>query len=176
MKIIIKYIKKLTVYKKYGNIRENEIVFDAYSGIGTIGLIAATKGAKHVTAVENVKEAVEDAIYNAKSNGISNYEAVCGDATEFLIDAAKEHKNIDLLFMDPPRKGSTPEFIEAVKKISPSRIVYVSCNPSTLARDCAQFVDKYNIMSIQPVDLFPHTSHVECITLLSRKEDKNTKK
>lgn len=153
----------------YANITENDVVFDAYSGIGTIGLIAATKGAKHVTAVENVKEAVEDAIYNAKANNIANYEAVCDDATEYLVKAAKEGKKIDLLFMDPPRKGSTTEFINAVKEIAPNRIVYVSCNPSTLARDCAQFIDKYDVIKIQPVDLFPHTSHVECITLLSKR-------
>ncbi len=153
----------------FASIDPNEVVFDAYSGIGTIGLIAATKGAKNVTAVEVVSEAVRDAEYNAKSNNIENYTAICGDATEYLVEQAKLGVKFDTIFMDPPRKGSTPEFINAVKTTKPNKIVYVSCNPSTLARDCALLVGMYEIKKVQPVDLFPQTPHVECITLLCRK-------
>ena len=154
---------------EYASITPNDVVFDAYSGIGTIGMIAAKKGAKKVVAVEVVEDAVHDALCNAKANGINNFTEICGDATEFLVKQAKLGTEFDVIFMDPPRKGSTEEFINSVKLIKPNKIVYVSCNPSTLARDCALFADTYVVSKVQPVDLFPQTSHVETVVLLTLK-------
>ncbi len=155
---------------EYASITPNDVVFDAYSGIGTIGMIAARRGAKNVIAVEVVEDAVHDAVCNAKANGIDNFIEICGDATEYLVEQAKSGAKFDTIFMDPPRKGSTLEFINSVKLIKPNKVVYVSCNPSTLARDCALFADSYVATKVQPVDLFPQTPHVETIVLLEIKK------
>ena len=143
-----------------------EVVLDAYSGIGTIGLSAA-KNAKQVIGVEIVHDAVLDAEENAKLNSISNFVGIEMDATEY-IEQRKEP--IDVLFMDPPRSGSTERFLDAVKRLKPKRIVYVSCGPSSLARDVARLADLYEIESIQPMDMFPRTAHVETVAALSRKD------
>lgn len=154
---------------EFADLKPTDVVFDAYSGIGTIGLIAS-KHVKEVISVELVPEAVLDAKENAKRNGISNFNEYEGDATEFIKRLAKENKHIDVLFMDPPRKGSTPEFIEAVKKLESDRVVYISCGPSSLARDLKLFDSEYKIKSVQPTDLFPRTVHVETIALLCLKK------
>lgn len=152
----------------FASLKKNDIVFDAYSGIGTIGLVAS-KYVKRVISVELVPEAVKDAKENAKRNNIDNFEEFEGDATEFIQRLAKNNEHIDVLFMDPPRKGSTPEFIEAVKRLKPERVVYISCGPSSLARDLKLLCTDYEIVGVQPVDLFARTVHVETVVLLVRK-------
>ncbi len=153
---------------EYASLKEDDVVLDAYSGIGTIGLVAS-KYVKKVYSVEIVPEAVSDALENMRINNITNFEERLDDATLFIERMAREDKHLDVLFMDPPRKGSTPKFLEAVKKLSPSRIVYISCGPSSLARDLKDLVSDYEIKKVQPVDMFPRTTHVETVVLLSRK-------
>lgn len=154
---------------EYASLNGEETVVDAYCGVGTIGMIAA-KSAGHVVGVESNPQAVRDAVSNAKLNNMQNIRFVCADATDFLCDAAANGEHCDVLLMDPPRAGSTPQFIDAAAKLAPDRIVYVSCNPETLARDLLLFVKKgYAVKKIQPVDMFPHTDHVETVVLLVRK-------
>lgn len=152
----------------FAKLTPNDVVLDAYSGIGTIGLTCA-KDVKKVIAVEVVPDAVRDAIENAKRNKIDNFSAYLDDAPKFMVKLVKENKDVDVLFVDPPRKGCEERFLSAAKKLSPRTIVYVSCNPSTLARDAAYLSDKYELKVVQPVDLFPMTFHVETIALLTRK-------
>lgn len=146
---------------------KNDVVLDAYCGIGTIGLIAA-KHVKHVIGVEIVKQAIIDAKNNAKLNNIDNASFVCEDASKFIVDLAKVNEKMDVVFLDPPRKGLDTPLINSLLKLEPRKIVYVSCNPSTLARDLAIFKDKYEIKEVQPVDMFPHTYHVETVVCLER--------
>ncbi len=151
------------------DINSNDLVLDAYCGIGTIGLIASKK-AKNVVGVEIVKEAVIDAINNAKNNNINNAYFYEGDAGKFIIDQFKEGVKFDVVIMDPPRKGSDEAFLSTLIKTKPNRIVYISCDPATLARDLKYLSGVYNIVSVTPVDMFPHTFHVETIVLLCLKE------
>ena len=148
---------------------KEDIVFDAYSGIGTIGMCAA-KHSKQVIAVEIVKEAVMDARRNAKFNKVDNISFYCDDASSFMANMANKNQSVDVLFMDPPRKGSDKRCLDAVCKLSPDRIVYVSCDPSTLARDVAYLSKKYKLETVQPVDMFPHTTHVETVASLELKQ------
>ena len=145
-------------------------MIDAYCGTGTIGLIAA-KNAKKVIGVELNKDAVKDARINAKENGITNAEIYAGDAGRFMVDMASKNQKADVVFMDPPRAGSDTAFLSCALTLAPRRIVYVSCNPETLARDL-NFLTKrgYRAEKIQPVDMFPHTDHVETVVLLSKGE------
>ena len=152
------------------DIQKDDVVFDAYSGTGAIGLFAAKAGAKNVIAVEVVKEAVEDSLLNAKNNSLRNYSAEVGDATEYIERMAKCGQSVDILFMDPPRKGSTERFLEAALKLSPKKIVYVSCYPATLARDLKKLTEQYEIQTVQPVDMFPRTPHTENVCLLTLKK------
>ena len=148
----------------------NETVIDAYSGVGTIGLIAAAK-AKQVISVELNRDAVRDACTNAAVNGIRNVSFYCADATQFLSEMAQAGAKADLVILDPPRAGSTPKFIASVCRLSPEKILYISCNPETLARDLLQFLKKgYRIRLIQPYDMFPFTEHVESVVLMARAE------
>ena len=143
-----------------------EVVLDAYCGIGTIGLTAADH-AKQVVGVEVNREAVHDAIGNAKHNGVKNARFFAADATRWIGEAAAA----DVIFMDPPREGSTPQFIESVARMAPKRVVYVSCNPVTLARDLELLTRKgYKVESSTPVDMFPHSEHIETVVLLSKGE------
>ncbi|MBR6315350.1 MAG: 23S rRNA (uracil(1939)-C(5))-methyltransferase RlmD [Clostridia bacterium] len=146
-----------------------ETVLDAYCGIGTIGLVAA-KGAKRVIGVELNADAVRDAKQNAKLNGADNARFFCADAGQFMTEAAKAGDKVDVVFMDPPRAGSDLPFLKSVAALAPNRIVYISCNPETQARDLA-FLCKngYTVKMMQPVDMFPHTNHVECVVLLSQR-------
>ena len=148
-----------------------EVVFDAYSGIGTIGMVAS-RHCKSVIAVEIVKEAVIDARSNAKKNGIENVSFYCDDASSFMVRMAEKKQKVDVVFLDPPRKGSDARCLDAICKLSPSRVVYVSCDPSTLARDVAYLNKKYSLESVQPVDMFPHTPHVETVAMLRLKDSK----
>ena len=147
-----------------------ETVVDAYCGIGTIGLCAAPH-AGQVIGVERNPAAVKDAAANARHNKLSNAKFVCDDATEWMAAAADEGLHPDVVFLDPPRAGSTPECITAVAKMAPRRVVYVSCDPETLARDVAIFARHgYKAKGFTPVDLFPQTCHVETVVLLSHKK------
>ena len=149
----------------FAKLSKNDELLDAYAGVCTIGLLAAPH-VKKVTSVEVVKSAVINGINNAKLNGINNIEIIEADCTHFI---NKKLPHFDVLIMDPPRKGSTPEFLEAVKRIKPSRIVYVSCDPSTLARDLQILSDIYSIDEVQPVDMFPRSFHIETVVSLTKK-------
>lgn len=149
-----------------------ELVVDAYCGIGTIGIIAS-KAAGKVIGVELNQGAVRDAVNNAKMNGIDNIRFYCNDAGRFLVNMAEQGENADVVIMDPPRSGSTEEFMDAVGKLGAGKVVYVSCNPETLARD-VRYMKKlgYRAVEAWPVDMFPETDHVETIVLLSKLDSK----
>ncbi len=145
-----------------------ERVLDAYCGTGTIGMIAS-RDAKEVTGVELNRDAVRDAITNAKTNQVKNICFVCQDATEYICKAAEKKENFDVVLMDPPRAGSTKEFVDAVISLAPERVVYVSCNPQTLARDLKWFRRGYKVEKMRPYDMFPLTDHCEVVCSLVRK-------
>lgn len=148
----------------------NETVLDAYCGIGTIGLIAS-KHAGKVIGVELNQDAVRDAVQNAKKNGITNAQFFCNDAGRFMSHMAARGESADVVFMDPPRSGSTEEFIDAVALMQPKRVVYISCGPDTLARDLKIFAKHgYRAKEAWPVDLFGWTGHVETVVGLHRKD------
>lgn len=148
----------------------NETVLDAYCGIGTIGLIAS-KHAGKVIGVELNQDAVRDAVQNAKKNGITNAQFFCNDAGRFMSHMAARGESADVVFMDPPRSGSTEEFIDAVALMQPKRVVYISCGPDTLARDLKVFAKHgYRAKEAWPVDLFGWTGHVETVALLTKKD------
>ena len=153
---------------EFAELTGKETVIDAYCGIGTIGMVAAKK-AGQVLGVEVNRDAVRDARENAKLNRVKNIRFVCADAGDFMVDMANAGEHCDVLFMDPPRAGSDTAFLSCALTLAPRRIVYVSCNPETLARDL-NFLTKrgYRAEKIQPVDMFPHTDHVETVCLLSR--------
>lgn len=147
-----------------------ERVIDAYCGIGTIGIIASKK-AGEVIGVELNKDAVKDAIYNAKRNQVKNIRFYANDAGKFMVGMALSGEKADVVFMDPPRAGSTEEFMSSVITLNPKRVVYVSCNPETQARDLKYMVKHgYKVEEAWPFDLFPWTEHVESVVLLSRTE------
>ncbi len=150
---------------------KNDLIIDTYCGIGTIGLIAS-KHVNRVLGVEIVKEAIVDAKNNANINDIKNATFVCDDAARFMVDLSIANETVDVIFLDPPRKGLDTSLIESVLKLKPRKVVYISCNPSTLARDLAYLKELYNITEVQPVDMFPHTYHVETIVLLCLKDAK----
>lgn len=160
---------------EYAGLGRKETVIDAYCGIGTIGLVAA-KRAKNVIGVELNPDAVRDARINAKENKITNERFYQGDAGEFMENMAENGEHADVVFMDPPRTGSDKKFMTSVIKLNPSRIVYISCGPETLARDL-EYLTKhgYDVRKIQPVDMFSFTDHCENICLLTKKFEKQTK-
>jgi len=147
-----------------------ETIFDLYCGIGTIGICALNK-ANYLYGIETVPQAIEDAKENARINNIKNAEFIVGNVEDKLPKLIKE-KNIkpDVVFIDPPRKGCDKIAIETLLKIGAKKIVYISCNPATLARDLVKLKEKYEIKEVQPVDMFPFTSHVEVVSLLSIKK------
>ena len=152
------------------DLKQDDVVIDAYSGIGTIGLSVA-KHVKAVRGMEVIEPAVEDANANAKLNGITNAEYVVGKAEEVMPRWAKEGLKTDVIFVDPPRKGLTPEFIDAAVETNPKKIVYISCNPATMVRDLQLFKEQgYDFDEIDPVDMFPQTPHVEAVAVLERTE------
>lgn len=154
---------------EFAGLSGKERVVDAYSGIGTIGLVAA-KQAKEVICVELNKDAVRDAVTNAKRNDVRNVSFYQIDAGEFLVEMASQGEKVDVVFMDPPRSGSDEAFLSSVVTMAPKRVVYISCNPKTQARDLKYLVKKgYEVKKIQPVDMFPFTEHVETVCLLSKK-------
>lgn len=154
----------------FAELTGNERVIDAYCGIGTIGIIAAKK-AKEVIAVEVNKDAVFDAKNNAKRNGTDNIKFYCDDAGKFMTKMADEGESADVVLMDPPRAGSDEAFLSSVVTLNPKKVVYISCNPETQARDLKYLTQHgYKVRKIQPVDMFPHTGHIEVACLLTRKD------
>ena len=153
----------------YAGLTGKETVIDAYCGIGTIGLIAAKKASK-VIGVELNKDAVKDARINAKENKITNAAFYQGDAGRFMVEMAAKGEKADVVFMDPPRAGSDERFLSSVVKLSPKKVIYISCNPETLARDLKYLTKHhYKVEKIQPVDMFPFCDHCETVCSLSRK-------
>ena len=160
------------IYNKaleYADFKGDERIIDAYCGTGTIGLLAS-KNVKSVLGVEINKDAVKDAKENAKLNGIENIKFFTADAGKFMVDLANSNEKVDAVIMDPARAGSDIPFLSSLVKLSPEKVVYVSCNPETLARDL-MYLSKngYKVRKIQPVDMFPHTDHVECVVLLHKR-------
>ncbi len=145
-------------------LEKTDNILDAYSGTGTIGL-CASKYVNKVTLVELVKDAYIDGLKNKEINNIENAEFINRDCTKYLVEN-KDNVKFDVIFMDPPRKGSTKEFLDALINIRPKKVVYISCNPVTLARDLKYLLNDYEVKKVIPVDMFPHTSHVETIVLL----------
>ena len=154
---------------KMAEISKEDTVFDLYCGIGTISIFMA-KYAKKVYGVEIVEDAIKDAKENAKLNNVTNTEFFAGDA-EIVLDELINQKKVipDIVMFDPPRKGLAKNSINDILSIKPKKIVYISCNPATLVRDLAEFESLYEVKSIVPVDMFPFTSHVECVALLGLK-------
>ena len=147
-----------------------ETVLDAYCGIGTIGITASDR-AKQIVGVELNRDAVKDAIGNAKLNGLKNCWFTAGDAGEYMQRMVQDGHRPDVVFLDPPRAGSDERFLRSLLKAAPERVVYVSCDPETLARDLKVLTaGGYQVRRIQPVDMFPWTEHVECVVKLSRQE------
>lgn len=154
----------------YAGLTGKEKVIDAYCGTGTIGLIAASQ-AKEVIGVELNRDAVKDAIINAKRNHIQNEQFYNADAGKFMVELAEQNEKVDVVFMDPPRSGSDEAFLSSVVKLAPKKVVYVSCNPETLARDLKYLTRHgYQAVECQPCDMFPFTKHVETVVLLSKGE------
>ena len=152
----------------FAGLTGKETVMDAYCGIGTIGL-AASSHAGTVIGVELNKDAVRDARINARENKTTNAKFFQGDAGEFMVQMAQKGEKADVVFMDPPRAGSTETFMGALVKLEPKRVVYVSCEPETLARDLAYLTRYgYQVKKIQPVDMFPFTEKLENVVLLSK--------
>ena len=153
---------------EYANLGENDTVFDIYCGIGTISLFLAQK-AKKVYGIEIVEDAIKDAKRNAKINNKDNVEFYVGKAEEVVPKMYKEGKRANVVVVDPPRKGCDEKVLDTIVSMEPDRVVYVSCNPSTLARDLAYLNERgYKCHEIQPVDMFPHSVHVENVAWLSR--------
>ena len=156
---------------EYAGLTGRETVLDLYCGAGTIGLSMAGK-AKKIIGVEIVPEAIENARQNAADNQIENAEFLCGDAAQAAQELSRRGERPDIVILDPPRKGCAPELIETVANFRPQRIVYVSCDPATLARDLKRFAELgYPPIEATPVDMFPATSHVECAVKMERKEN-----
>lgn len=156
------------IAKEYANLQGTETVFDLYSGIGTISIFIADN-AKKVYGVEVVEQAVFDAKENAEINEIRNVEFIQGGAEVIVPEMYKEGKKADVVFVDPPRKGCDEKLLETIKEMKAQKVVYISCNPATLARDLKYLTDNgYEIKKVQPVDMFPQTSHVENVVLLEK--------
>lgn len=154
---------------EYANLKGNEVVFDIYCGIGTISLFLA-KEAKEVHGVEIVKAAIEDAKVNAKINNINNAKFYAGKGEGVVPRLYKEGLYADIVVVDPPRRGCEESVLETIVNMAPEKIIYVSCSPATLARDLAYLVEGgYKVVEVQPVDMFPQTVHVECVTLIEKK-------
>ena len=148
------------------NLDKNDILFDLYCGIGTIG-ISASKYVNKVYGIEIVPQAIEDAKENAKINDVKNIEFICGDVEVAFDELINKEKIVpSAIIVDPPRKGLDNKTVENIAKIQPAKLVYISCNPATMVRDLAKLEDIYNIKTIQPVDMFPWTNGVESITIL----------
>lgn len=161
--------KLYKVTRNFAGLNGNEIVYDLYTGTGTIANFIAGK-AKKVIGIEYVPEAIEDAQVNSSINGITNTHFYAGDMKKVLSgELLEKHGQPDVIITDPPRAGMDPQVIETILNAAPEKIVYVSCNPATQARDLQLMDNHYKVMAIQPVDMFPHTHHVENVVLLKQK-------
>ena len=166
-------VNPLQTLKLYSQIRElasfqgYETIIDAYSGVGTIGMFLSND-VREVVCVENNKQAVSAAILNAKINQIKNITFICDDATHYLKKLSQTSARIDAIIMDPPRSGSTVEFLKAIIHFKPSKIIYVSCNPETLVRDLKELKTAYQISKVVCVDMFCWTNHVETVVLMQK--------
>ncbi|HQE55522.1 23S rRNA (uracil(1939)-C(5))-methyltransferase RlmD [Tenuifilum sp.] len=157
------------VARSFAQLSGSELVYDLYTGTGTIANFVA-RNAKKVVGIEYVPEAIDDARINSKLNGIANTIFFAGDIKDLLSDKfMDEHGKPDVVILDPPRAGIHPDVAKALVAVQPVRIVYVSCNPATQARDIALMSDIYKVSRIQPVDMFPHTHHVENVVLLEKR-------
>ena len=168
----VNYEQMLKMYQKaldYAQIDKNDIVYDLYCGIGTISLLLAKK-AKYVYGIEVVEQSIKSAKENAKENCIENIEFICGKVENQIKELTKKSKTPDIIVLDPARKGCEPSVLNTILSVSPKKIVYISCNPSTLARDLKILIDscKYSLQEVTPFDLFCHSTHIENVVLLSR--------
>ena len=154
---------------EYAELKENDTVFDIYCGIGSISLFLAQKATK-VYGIEIVEDAIKDAKINARLNNLNNVEFYVGKAEEVVPKMYSEGKTANVVVVDPPRKGCDEKVLDTIVSMKPDRVVYVSCNPSTLARDLAYLDERgYKCVEIQPVDMFPHTMHIECVAKIVKK-------
>ena len=155
---------------EFADFNGTEEIIDAYCGTGTIGLIASSK-VKSVIGVEINKDAVKDAKENAALNNVKNISFFAADAGKFMTELAESGRKIDAVIMDPARAGADIPFLSSLVKLSPQKVIYVSCNPETLARDLMYLTKNgYKVRKIQPVDMFPHTEHIETVVLLTKKD------
>lgn len=158
-----------SVVRDFANLTGNELVYDLYTGTGTIANFVS-RYAKRVIGIEYVPEAIEDAKINSEINNISNTLFFAGDMKDILTESfISENGTPDIIITDPPRAGMHPDVVQTIIKTAPHRIVYVSCNPATQARDLSLFDDLYEVVAVQPVDMFPHTPHVENVVLLNKR-------
>lgn len=158
-----------SVAREFAGLTSNEMVYDLYTGTGTIANFVARQ-ARQVIGIEYVPEAIEDAKVNSEINGISNTLFYAGDMKDILTDDfIAEHGRPDVIITDPPRAGMHPDVVKTILNAAPQRIVYVSCNPATQARDLQDLDTQYKVVAVQPVDMFPHTPHVENVVLLERR-------
>jgi len=166
------YKQALELYRKtleFADLKGDEVVYDLYTGTGTIAQYVA-RNAKQVIGIESVQEAIDAAIEHAKLNGLENCTFYCGDMKDvFTEEFLQNHPKADVLITDPPRDGMHQKVVEQILKLAPQRIVYVSCNSATQARDLALMKEMYDVVKILPVDMFPQTHHVENIALLEKK-------
>ena len=157
------------VARDFAQLTGSELVYDLYTGTGTIANFVARQ-ARQVIGIEYVPEAIEDAKVNSQLNGIENTLFFAGDMKDILNrDFIQQHGRPDVIITDPPRAGMHQSVVDAILFASPQRIVYVSCNPATQARDLQLLDEQYQVSRIQPVDMFPHTQHVENVVLLTRR-------
>lgn len=165
-------VQTTVLYEKaieFARLDGTSTVIDAYCGTGTIGLVAAKRGAAQVTGVDSVDSAIRDARENARHNGVGNARFVTADAGDFMRQMAAEGERADVVLMDPPRAGSTPEFLDALVHMAPDSVVYISCNPETQVRDLRYLAEcGYVTQLVQPVDMFPHTDHIETVAAVVR--------
>ena len=161
--------KLYSVAKEFAAVTPEDTVYDLYTGTGTIANFVA-RDARKVVGIEYVEAAIEDAKENSALNHIDNTEFVAGDMAKVLTpEFVKEHGRADIVITDPPRSGMHADVVKQLLTMEPKRIVYVSCNPATQARDLTLLDEKYKVLRVQPVDMFPHTQHVENVVLLELK-------
>ncbi|MDE5750555.1 MAG: 23S rRNA (uracil(1939)-C(5))-methyltransferase RlmD, partial [Duncaniella sp.] len=159
--------KLYSVARDFARLRGDELVYDLYTGTGTIACFIA-RGVRHVVGIEYVEDAIRDAKVNAEANGLTNTEFYAGDMKDVLTSGfIAEHGRPDVMIVDPPRAGMHEDVVKVILEAEPERIVYVSCNPATQARDLALLHAKYDVEAIRPVDMFPHTQHVENVAALT---------
>ena len=159
--------KLYNIVKKFADLKGNETVYDLYCGIGTISLFLA-KDAKQIIGIETINDAIISARSNAELNHISNCEFINGDVKDIINKPIKNHENPDIIIVDPPRNGLDKSVIHSLVKLSPAKIIYVSCNSSTQARDIIDLKEFYELKTSQAIDMFPQTYHVENVVLLEK--------